>query len=77
MFVENRLLSRTFGITIICVVSKFSNKAHVCQGFVVNVLAIFAKLNTREIFLNAKFAKINTHEIFLQLKFAKKAKFIR
>ena len=34
-------------------------------------LAIFANLNTREIFLDVKFAKIHTHEIFLQLKFAK------
>ena len=34
-------------------------------------LAIFAKLNTREIFLDVKFAKINTREIFLQLKFEK------
>ena len=34
-------------------------------------LAIFAKLNTREVFLNTKFTKINTREIFLQLKFAK------
>ena len=34
-------------------------------------LAIFAKLNTREIFLDVKSAKIKTREIFLQLKFAK------
>ena len=34
-------------------------------------LAIFAKLNTREVFLNTKSAKINTRKIFLQLKFAK------
>ena len=38
MFVENRLLSRTIGITTRCVVSKFSNKPRVCQGFVVYVL---------------------------------------
>ena len=34
-------------------------------------LAIFAKLNTREIFLDVKFANINIRETFLQLKFAK------
>ena len=35
------------------------------------LLAIFAKINTREIFLDVKFPKINIHEIFLQLKFVK------
>ena len=50
---------------------KTTRSTNFCGYIFSRFLAIFAKLNTREIFLDVKFAKINTREIFLQLKFAK------